>query len=176
MIDYVGEVKRIANFGWDWRLPMWVKYTILAFFLLVLLIRLQTTIRNGFLCTVAQKTSFSARMCVLSIRIVKIECMVVKIPKIWPSREIPAKTKTFESTLSLCYWAKYTNVCIEALIGNRIWSFWINGLFSPKTPSGEEILHFYSKSSFFLVLSPKTVIVHVCQSDITFTFTFAMAS
>jgi len=67
--------------------------------LLVSLISLQTTLRNGFWCAMAQKTSFGVRMCLLSIRNVKIERKDVKVSKIWPSREIPAKTKTFGSTL-----------------------------------------------------------------------------
>jgi len=74
-IDYLGEMKEIAKFGSDWfygGFPRWVKCTLLLFFLLVSSFRLQTTIRNGFWCTMAQKIRFGARMCLLSNRSVKI--------------------------------------------------------------------------------------------------------
>jgi len=74
-------------------LPMWVKCTLLQFFLFVSLLGLLTTIRKGFWCIMAQKTSFGARMCLLSIRCVKIECKKVNIPKIWLSRESQAKNE-----------------------------------------------------------------------------------
>jgi len=111
-------------------LPMWVKCrpTLLLFFLLVSLIRLQTTIRHGFWCTMAQKTSFGIRicpwskhevtpwMCLLSIRSVKIERKGVKIPKIWLSRKSPPKRKRPKiSYRPNCYLVKYTNGCNETM-------------------------------------------------------------
>jgi len=104
MIDYVGEIMRIARFGWDWRASPRVSeiYSFTVFFLFVSLVRLQTAIRNGFWfwCrpTMAQNTSFGVGMCLLSILSIKIECMGIGIPKILSSTEIRAKTKTFEST------------------------------------------------------------------------------
>jgi len=72
-IDNVGEMKRIAKFGSDGfyggLLSMWVKCTLLLFFLLVSSIRLQTTIRNGFWCTMAQNTPIGVRICLLSIQL-----------------------------------------------------------------------------------------------------------
>jgi len=64
----------------------------------------------------AQKTSFGVSMCLLIVRSVKIEDRPkrVEITKIWLCREIPAKTKTSENTMKLCYLAKYTN-CNETL-------------------------------------------------------------
>jgi len=59
------------------RLPCEWNIQFYCFFLLVSLIRLHTTIRNGFSCTIGQISSFGVRMCLLSIR-------SVKIPKIWP--------------------------------------------------------------------------------------------
>jgi len=100
-ISYVGEIRKLPNLvqtGSTGASPHVGEMYTWLFFLLVSLIRLQTTIRNGFWCFMAQKTSFGVRMSPLSIRSVKIECKGVKIPKSWPSREIPAKTKTFEST------------------------------------------------------------------------------
>jgi len=103
-IDYLGEVKRIAKFGYDrfkgsvspsgWNITNCDK-------ILGSLIRLQTTIRNGFWCTMAQKIRFGTRMCLLSIRSVKIWCKGVKIAKIWLSREIQAKTNVRKYAISL---------------------------------------------------------------------------
>jgi len=65
--------------------------------------------------TMAQKTSFGIRMCLLIILSIKIECKGVKVPKIWLRREIPDNTKTSENTLKLYHFAKYTNGCNETL-------------------------------------------------------------
>jgi len=54
------------------RLLKWVKYTLLCKKIVGSLIRLQTTIHNGFWCTMAHKIRFGARMCLLSIQSVKI--------------------------------------------------------------------------------------------------------
>jgi len=103
-IDYLGDIKGI---WWPWVLGelllKWVKYTLFCMQfactqILGSLIRLQTTICNGFWCTVAQKIRFGARMCLLSIQSVNIQCKGVKLAKIWLSREIPAKSKTPENS------------------------------------------------------------------------------
>jgi len=89
--------RNFANMG---RLPMLVKYTVLRVFSSCFVDQAADHNSQRILwCTMAQKTSFSIRMCLLSIRSVNIQCKGVKISKVWPSREMPAKTKTFESTL-----------------------------------------------------------------------------
>jgi len=65
-------------------------YTSTVFFYLF---RWSGYIRNGFWCSMAQKTSFSVRMFLLSIRSVNIECKGVKIPKTGPVGKSQPKRK-----------------------------------------------------------------------------------
>jgi len=64
----------------------------------------------------AQKASFGARLCLVSIRGVKIENKGGQnLQNLAQYREIQAKTKLSENTLKLCYLAEYTNGCNETL-------------------------------------------------------------
>jgi len=74
-IDYLGDKKGITKFGSD-RFkdsvsPSGWNVQFSCFFLSGSSFRLQTTIRNGFWCIMAQKIRFGARMCLLSIHSLK---------------------------------------------------------------------------------------------------------
>jgi len=81
------------------RLPCGWNIVLVRDFLLVSLIRLQTAIRNRFWCIVAQKTSFGLRMCLLSIRSVKIGCKGSKSPKSDSVGKYQRKRKRPKNTL-----------------------------------------------------------------------------
>ena len=117
-------------------------FLLLLILLLVSSTHQQATICNGFWLSMAQKTWFGVRMCLMGVQSVKINFQGFKVPQSCASRGIPVNTKTSENTEELCNYANYTNGCNELLIGNRVRSFWIDCLFSlPETPSGGGNLH-----------------------------------